>query len=244
MSNRAATAILTARTSIAPVVALSACLAACGDGSDPGTPSARQAAVLTATPRVSDAGDPALGRPSAVPAKANIFGAGRHKPPAPGGGGAGVAPPCWSLPMGSNRIVRVTRATGRVTPIVDYNHQNEASGDHIGLTDVYSYRGISGIKNEGNGMFLVGVFLTDRLPTGKAPRRLDFTRRERFDSLAPRIGQTFFVGDGAKRSFRVPSRATRLCLGFADAYQYQGRPGWYGNNAGELAVTVEVDDRA
>ena len=71
----------------------------------------------------------------------------------------------------------------------------------------------------------------------------DFTKRERFKSLSPRIGQTFFVGSGRGRSFRVPARATRLFVGFADGYLYVGAPGWYGNNGGELTVTAELASR-
>ena len=103
-----------------------------------------------------------------------------------------------------------------------------------------SYGGISGIVHRRNGMFLVGVFLTDDPAPRPPPRRLDFTRRERFHVLAPRIAQTFLVGDGKGRSYRVPARATRLFLGFADGYLYKGLPGWYGNNEGELSVTVDM----
>jgi hypothetical protein len=92
-------------------------------------------------------------------------------------------------------------------------------------------------------MFLVGVFLTDDPPPKHAPPRLNFTTRERFSSLAPRIAQTFLIGNGKRRSYRVPSRATRLFLGFADGYRYQGNRGWYGNNAGELTVTVDMTSR-
>ena len=117
---------------------------------------------------------------------------------------------------------------------------NGAAGDRIGPTDVSSYRGISGIVHRRNGMFLVGVFLPDVEPSRPAPRRLDFTKRERVRSLAPRLGQTFLVGDGKGRSYEVPPGATRLYLGFADGYLYVGRPGWYDNNGGELAVTVKL----
>jgi hypothetical protein len=92
-------------------------------------------------------------------------------------------------------------------------------------------------------MFLVGVLLTDEPPRGKTPRRLEFTGAERFRSLSPRIGQTFFVGDGGRRAFRVPAGATRLFVGFADGYLYQGDVGWYGNNAGALKVTVGMTTR-
>jgi hypothetical protein len=173
-----------------------------------------------------------------VPATANIFGAGYATAPAPGGGGAGTMPPVWRLPEGTARIVTFPLVTGRVTPIDFMAPYNGPGGDGLGPTDVESWRGISGIVHRRNGMFLVGVFLGDAEPPLPAPPRLDFTDRERFDVLAPRIGQTFFVGDGRGRRYEVPAEATRLFLGFADGYGYEGPPGWYGNNAGELEVDV------
>jgi hypothetical protein len=86
--------------------------------------------------------------------------------------------------------------------------------------------------------------LTDEPPATFAPTRLDFTKRERYRTLAPRIGQTFFVGDGKGRIVRVPRGATRLFLGFADAYSgglfYHGHPGYYGNNRGHLCVHIKA----
>ncbi|MGH3115324.1 MAG: PEP-CTERM sorting domain-containing protein, partial [Gaiellaceae bacterium] len=119
---------------------------------------------------------------------------------------------------------------------------NGPAGDRgvSGTTDVSSYEGISGIVHRQNGMFLVGVFLTDAPPAKSAPPRLDFTKREQFDLLAPRTGQTFLVGDGKGHKYKVPQEATRLFLGFADAYLYQGVPGWYDNNDGYLNVSVDV----
>jgi hypothetical protein len=179
-----------------------------------------------------------------VPATANIFGAGYTTAPQPAGGGAGTLPPVWRLPRGATRFVTFPRVTGRVTPIVSGTHgaapYNGPGGDKAGPTDVSSWRGISGIVHRKNGMFLVGVFLTDAEPKRPAPPRLDFTDKERFVLLAPRIGQAFFVGDGKGRRYRVPAGATRLFLGFADGFLYQGNPGWYGNNAGSLNVTVKV----
>jgi hypothetical protein len=150
-----------------------------------------------------------------------------------------VLPPRWKLPAGAHRVVTFPRASGRVNPIVDIADPNGPAGDREGPTDVESYRGISGIVHRHNGMFLVGVFLGDAAPT-EAPRRLNFTKRERFSSLAPRVGQTFLVGNGNGRSYPVPAGATRLYLGFADGYLYVGHPGWYGNNAGALSVTVKM----
>ena len=179
-----------------------------------------------------------------VSAQANIFGAGRDEvPPSPAGGGSGVKPPVWQLPKGSDRVVTVPSVTGQVTPIVGGAERNGPEGDGIGATDVYSWHGISGIVHRRNGMFLVGVFLGDGPPKGKAPRRLNFTKREQFRTLAPRVGQTFLIGDGRGRAYAVPADASRLYLGFADGYYYTGNPGWYGNNDGKLSATVEMTSR-
>jgi hypothetical protein len=177
-----------------------------------------------------------------VPARANIFGAGRDEPPEPGGGGAGVLPPAWSLPDGLAQLVTVPSITGQVNPVatgLNPRQPNGPGGDLIGPTNIESYDGISGIVHAENGMFLVGVFLTDDEPTDPAPERLDFTDNEDFELLEPQIGQTFLIGDGVGRRFLAPSDATRLFLGFADAAAYQGPPGYYDNNSGQLLVTME-----
>jgi hypothetical protein len=177
-----------------------------------------------------------------VSGQANIFGAGSDFAPAPGGESGGVVPPGVQLPEDSSAVT-IPTIRGKVSPmsaLVDYSG---AGGDGQGATDITSYGGISGIVDRRNGMFLVGVFLTDEPPSTSAPKRLDFTNRERFRTLAPDIGQTFFIGDGRGRTFRVPSGATRVFLGFADAYSnghfYQGHPGYYGNNGGHLCVAVK-----
>ncbi|HEX4897742.1 MAG TPA: hypothetical protein VFV53_05220 [Candidatus Limnocylindrales bacterium] len=131
---------------------------------------------------------------------------------------------------------------GMVIPIREAVVSNGADGDHRGPTDIESFEGISGIVDATNGMFLTGVFLGDSIPFDPAPARLDFTDGEAFESLAPQIAQTFFVGDGAGKRFLVPEGASRLFLGFADAAGYRGDPGWYGNNAGYLDVTVQVNE--
>jgi hypothetical protein len=224
---------MTRLTPLLLIGALSSGLAACGSED----PAARKTPAPSATPVVAEG---ELGRPTAVPAQANLFGAGREQPPAPGEGGPGVPPPGWQLPDGARRVVTFPLTTGRVTPINGGADENGPEGDRIGGTDVSSFGGISGIVHQRNGMFLAGVFLTDDPPSGPAPPRLDFTRRGRFGSLSPRVAQTFLIGDGKGRSYRVPDGATRLYLGFADGYYYTGAPGWYGNNAGELTVTVEM----
>jgi hypothetical protein len=181
-------------------------------------------------------------RMTMVSARANIFGAGSDFAPAPGGESGGVVPPGVQLPEGSS-VVTIPTVTGKVSPMSALVGYSGAGGDGKGATDITSYGGISGIVDRRNGMFLVGVFLTDEPPSTSAPKRLDFTNRERFRTLAPDVGQTFFIGDGRGRTFRVPSGATRVFLGFADAYSdghfYQGHPGYYGNNGGHLCVGVK-----
>ena len=106
-----------------------------------------------------------------VPARANIFGAGRSTPPDPGGGGAGILPPSVQLPVGQSRVVTIPRVLGRVNPINWNNDWNGPEGDRVGPTDVTSYRGISGLVDRHNGMFLVGVFLSDACARRGMPRR-------------------------------------------------------------------------
>lgn len=191
------------------------------------------------------AADPTTGAPAdptvvEVSARANIFGAGTDTAPSPQGGGGGVLPPGWELPDGGKRVVTVPEITGEVTPIASEYPYNGPGGDGVGATDVSSYGGISGIVNRKNGMFLVGVFLGDEGPTEQAPERLNVTRAESDRRVHPKLGQTFFVGDGKGKSFIAPAAATRLYLGFADSSYYQGQPGFYNNNSGKLFVRVEV----
>jgi hypothetical protein len=232
-------------------LALTAC-----DGSDnPGAtgamaPSSTMAASATGPAASTSAQGASCGNSlMTVSAQANIFGAGSDFAPGPGGGGGGVVPPSLDLQEGAS-VVTFPTVTGKVTARMGALAYNGANGDGKGKTDITSYSGISGIVDGRHGMFLVGVFLTDDPPSNVAPRRLDFTKHERFRTLAPRVGQTFFIGDGKERSFSVPKGATRLFLGFADAFSlgeaasqgnYQGRPGYYDNNDGHLCVAAGIE---
>jgi len=176
----------------------------------------------------------------AIDAKANLFGAGLDDAPAPGGGGGGILPPVVELPSGGTRLVTFP-CTGGLT---DFAADTPTLGPEgfVGLqtTDVESYGGISGMLMEGQVMFLAGVFITSAAPAAPAPERLDFTGNVDFERLQPELGQTFFIGDGAGQTFVAPSGATRLYLGFVDAYVFSGLPGWYANNRGGLEATVAI----
>jgi hypothetical protein len=196
------------------------------------SPSRRKAACPVVDESAFDAGQ-------LVPAVANIFGAGHEQAPMPGGGGPGQLPPIWLLPRGTTTTTFAC-VEGIVNPIRSEAPWNGPEGNKIGPTRISSLQGISGILDGHNAMFLTGVFLTDEEPADPAPAVLDFTDAESFEELAPLVGQTFYIGDGVGRQYRVPAGATRLFVGFADAFYYVGEPGWYGNNVGQIEVTVEA----
>ena len=88
-------------------------------------------------------------------------------------------------------------------------------------------------------MFLTGVFL-DPSVGSVAPSALNFSAPggTSFTTLSGlQLGQTFFIGDGLTGSgtggiqtFVAPTGATRLFLGFADAFGFGGSPGFYDDN--------------
>jgi hypothetical protein len=66
-----------------------------------------------------------------------------------------------------------------------------------------------------------------------------------FPELRPQLGQSFFIGDGltgtdsgSQQRFLVPPGATTLYLGFADGYRFQGTPGWYADNTGNVVLRL------
>jgi hypothetical protein len=224
-------------------------LTGCG-GEDEGEEAAPPTATApeTTTSAETATGSSAESCPSGaqpVSSQSNIFGAGvtgYGSAPSPGRGGGGEVPRAWKLPASAG-VVSFPYVEGRVTPVVsgvERRDFNGPEGDGEGPTNIQSYGGISGIVHRNNGMFLVGVFLSRKAPADPAPARLDFSNGENFKKLSPEIAQTFFVGDGQDRVFRIPQGATRLFLGFADGALYQGLPGYYGNNAGGLCVQVKA----
>lgn len=85
---------------------------------------------------------------------------------------------------------------------------------------------------------LVGVFLSDAVPTNPPPNQLAYPDGLAFEVLAPSLHQIFFIGDGltgndsgTRQQFVVPEGATRLFLGTTDGY------GWY-NNSGQFDVRI------
>jgi hypothetical protein len=93
--------------------------------------------------------------------------------------------------------------------------------------------------------YLVGVFLPDSAPGGSAPVGLAFDGAYDFVRLRPALAQIFFVGDrhtsdGRVQRFRVPQGAERMYLGIADAFAFQGVPGFYDDNGGSFLVKIDL----
>jgi hypothetical protein len=149
-------------------------------------------------------------------------------------------------------MLTLSNVSGTISLNSDGGH-NDADGVAVsgsgypGSSFAGSYGGISGIRIPGAGA-LVGVFEPATAPTDSAPSDLDFTViGNSFNSLAPALYQTFFVGDGrvgdgsgAVQQFLVPAGATRLFLGIPDAGGFNGSPGGYGDNSGAFTATLEV----
>ncbi|HUQ94464.1 MAG TPA: choice-of-anchor C family protein [Bryobacteraceae bacterium] len=177
-----------------------------------------------------------LQQPFTVDGKSNIYAAGRTT------AFSGLMPPTYRFTAGSGRVMTVSNVTGTVScgPAAP----DPADGSRgCGTTDITAKDGISGIRHTAKSTFLVGVFLDDSTPS-TAPPTLDFTE-EGFTKINPRIGQTFFIGDGrsstgAAQQFVIPANATRVSFGFADGFSVQGEPGYYDDNSGALTVTINV----
>lgn len=173
----------------------------------------------------------------------NSFGSGYGDAPAPAGGGGGLPP--IEIALNGNTSLYIS-ATGSVSPDgVVFNGPDgvQWAFGYANPNDILSHRSISGIVNNKN-LFLAGVFLGSGVPA-IAPNRLDFTNSMDFASITPELGQSFYIGDGFNQStslaqvFNAPVGATRLFLGFEDAFDFQGPAGSYHDNAGSLQVIVQ-----
>ena len=185
-----------------------------------------------------------LGKPSSamIDGRADIFSANLA---APDPGRGGKLPVRITL-VPSGGYVTVSSVKGKVGCAGAGVQAGPDGGSCAGGdTDILAANGIAGIVAHQKTQFLVGVFLANTNPV-RPPARLDFSDAAKgtsFAELSPILGQTFFIGDGTTPSglpqrFVVPPNATRLYLGFADAFSFQGPPGAYADNTGGLSVTL------
>jgi hypothetical protein len=187
----------------------------------------------------------------------NIFGAGLSVAPEPGGDGGGTTPFDVPVPSGTTWMT-FSDVTGTVS--YEPGGSNGPDGSTTG-SSISAAGTISGIV-DGTGVFyLTGVFLDGPQPattsttsgtatsgstgSSSAPTSLDFSGDHSFPSLSPVLGQVFFIGDGLTGTgtgnvqyFQVPTGATDLYLGFADAQSFQGSPGTYSDNSGSLSANA------
>ncbi|MFN8489074.1 MAG: cohesin domain-containing protein [Caldilineaceae bacterium] len=210
------------------------------------TPVPTNTATSTATPTKTPSPTTMPPNTRLVSGQANIFGAGKTEPPAPGGGGGGMLPTGVSLAANKGQVLRFPTITGTVQCYFMSISVSAEGGNCVDArgTDINSYDGIAGIMHEDRNMFLVGIFLTDATPIDPAPERLHFADTNDFTELHPALNQIFFIGDGRTangtlQAFYVPETATRLFLGFADAFDFHGDPCCYDDNQGELTVNFE-----
>jgi hypothetical protein len=120
-------------------------------------------------------------------------------------------------------------------------------------TDLNSVGPFSGYQLTDFVGALVGVFLEDSLPPAPpaalrfyVSNNADGGIQTNFRTLAPKIGQVFFIGDGLTgtgsgtlQTFFVPPTATHLYLGYVDVCSSSSTaPGCYFDNVGSLSVTV------
>jgi len=184
-----------------------------------------------------------------VDGRCNIFGAGHAVPPAPDGGGGGFLPAGISLIGHDLGYVELTNVSGAVTAGSGFPYNGADGGTSAsGTTDVLSWGGISGVIHANRTLFLTGVFLGPASPSDPAPPRLDVTNANSVTEFWPMLAQTFFMGDGQDAAsnmqrFNVPAGATRLFLGFVDAFDFgnpTNPPGHYDDNRGTLRVVTNV----
>jgi len=117
-----------------------------------------------------------------------------------------------------------------------------------GSSSITSFGGISGYL--GTQGALVGVFLTDAVPSGAAPPRLDFSvggLGTDFLTLSPALGQVFYIGNGVTsgnefQEFVAPADATRVFFGITDAFGFNGAPGAFDDNDGSYRIRVGLNE--
>lgn len=210
----------------------------------------------------------ALATTVVVGANTNIFASGFGSTSGVGDG-SGVAPGATTFASGANQALTFSSVTGTVNcgtfcttessgPTSNGPDGTNYNGMQTGATNISGVgNGISGISFNGRMMFLVGVFLDNNTPSGAGPTAWAYNTNyaDNAQQFSPGLGQVFYVGDGytgsanqgssnpldIQQTFFVPSTATRLYLGFADAMGFVGSPGTYNDNVGNLTANFSIN---
>lgn len=152
------------------------------------------------------------------------------------------------LSFGAGNVFTFTSVTGGVNCCSNPGDLFTPDGRSGASTGVLSLNGLS--PTVGNtALGLVAVFTSNTDPAGGvAPAALAYDASAPA-SLAPALNQVFYVGDGrqgldnpagALLSFTAPVGATRLYIGFADAFSFNGASSYYQDNPGSVSYTVAL----
>lgn len=181
---------------------------------------------------------------SSIHGRSNIFDAGLSSATQ-----GGILPPSISVTGLAGKVMRFPKVHGTFNTAADFSGPD---GPHTPgrSCDLTSVGGISGYLNGNNTPALVGVFLGAAQPASP-PARLDFSASqigENFSSLAPALGQVFFIGDGLTNSgvsqqFTIPAGAEKLYFGYPDGNTgelYHGPPLGWGDNSGSISLRATI----
>ena len=177
-----------------------------------------------------------------IDARSDIFSASKATANA---GRGGKLPAAITLAKGGGHI-EVVGVKGRVGCKPGASEAADGGACAGGSTMLTAADAVSGITHRQRTLFLTGVFLADK--PGKPAKALDFSDDKvgtTFATLEPALGQAFFIGDGLtgtdsgdRQKFVIPKGATKLYLGYADGFSFQGAPRYYGDNKGGLSVAL------
>lgn len=177
-----------------------------------------------------------------IDGRSDLFSAGKKSANA---GRQGVLPAAVTLVAGGGAIV-FTDVKGRVGCVPGASEPADGGSCAGGNTTLVAADWVSDIVASERTLFLAGVFLGHK--PGNPPKGLDFSNAAlgtAFERLEPKLGQSFFIGDGmtgggasVPQKFVIPPGATKLYLGYADGFGFQGKPGYYGDNKGGLVVRL------
>lgn len=163
-------------------------------------------------------------------------------------GADGIAPTAIALNAGTSRVLTV-HATGTWGCAGADGYSVDGGTCAGSSTNINASGKISGINMDSRTMPLVGLFTGTALP-GVAPGSLVYGSGGLGYSdtgYSPVLGQVFFIGDGltgtgagSTQQFFVPDGASFFYFGVADAYGFQGDPGYYNDNVGSISATYAI----
>lgn len=165
--------------------------------------------------------------------------------------GAASDAPYASFTAGSGKVFTFTSVTGGLNCCSNGADLATPEGGNW-LGPASSIGGLNGISDAtGNTQLpLVAMFGSEADPFGQAaPAALPAWDAGNPVSQAPALYQVFFVGDGRTGrddasgtllTFTAPVNATRLYLGFVDAFNFNGTSGYYDDNPGVVNATVTL----